>query len=52
MERAEAEGGLPDSVARPLDRELCRARAAAGAGAHEDAGDAPGMTAFFFVPAH
>ncbi|HZC06041.1 MAG TPA: glutamate--tRNA ligase [Ktedonobacterales bacterium] len=49
MERAEAEGGLPDSVARPLDRSYTARVLRLEQERMKTLAEAPGMTSFFFV---
>jgi len=51
MERAEAEGGLPDSVARPLDRAYTARVLQLEQERMKTLADAPAMTSFFFVSA-
>ncbi len=51
MERVEAEGGLPDSVARPLDRAYTARVLQLEQERMKTLADAPAMTSFFFVNA-
>jgi glutamyl-tRNA synthetase len=51
MERAEAEGGLPDSVARPVDRAYTARVLQLEQERMKTLADAPTMTSFFFVSA-
>lgn len=49
LERPEAEGGLPDSVARPIDHDFARHVLALEQERMKTLAEAPGMTSFFFV---
>ncbi len=49
LERPEAEGGLPDSVARPVDHDYARRVLALEQERMKTLAEAPGMTSFFFV---
>ncbi|HEU0026379.1 MAG TPA: glutamate--tRNA ligase [Ktedonobacterales bacterium] len=49
LERQEAAGGLPDSVARPVDRDYARRVLALEQERMKTLAEAPGMTSFFFV---
>lgn len=49
LERPEAEGGLPDSVARPVDRDYARRVLALEQERMKTLAEAPAMTSFFFV---
>lgn len=49
LERAEAQGGLPDSVARPLDRAYATRVLLLEQERMRTLAEAPGMTAFFFL---
>lgn len=51
LERPEAEGGLPDSVARPIDRDFARRVLALEQERMKTLAEAPEMTSFFFVDA-
>jgi glutamyl-tRNA synthetase len=51
LERSEAEGGLPDSVARPVRRDYARRVLALEQERMKTLAEAPGMTSFFFVQA-
>lgn len=51
MERPEADGGLPDAVARPIDRELAAKVLHLEQERMKTLAEAPGMTSFFFVHA-
>ena len=50
LERPVAEGGLPESVARPLDREYTKRVLLLEQERMKTLSDAAGMTEFFFVP--
>jgi glutamyl-tRNA synthetase len=50
LERSVAEGGLPESVARPLDREYAKRVLLLEQERMKTLNDASGMTEFFFVP--
>ncbi len=50
LERLEAEGGLPDRVARPLDRAYTSRVLALEQERMRTLAEAPGLTAFFFTP--
>jgi glutamyl-tRNA synthetase len=49
LERPEAQGGLPDSVARPIDRDYAHRVLALEQERMKTLAEAPGMTSFFFV---
>lgn len=49
MERAEAEGGLPDTVARPIDQAFAARVLRLEQERMKTLAEAPGMTSFFFV---
>ncbi len=49
LERPEAEGGLPDSVARPVDRDYARRVLALEQERMKTLAEAPNMTSFFFA---
>ncbi|HEX9037236.1 MAG TPA: glutamate--tRNA ligase [Ktedonobacterales bacterium] len=49
LERPEAEGGLPDSVARPVNREYARRVLALEQERMKTLAEAPAMTSFFFT---
>jgi glutamyl-tRNA synthetase len=49
MERPEADGGLPDSVARPIDRAFASRVLHLEQERMKTLAEAPGMTSFFFV---
>ncbi len=51
LERPQAEGGLPDSVARPLDREYTARVLRLEQERMKTLAEAPGMTEFFFTDA-
>jgi glutamyl-tRNA synthetase len=51
LERPVVEGGLPESVARPLDREYAKRVLLLEQERMKTLNDASGMTEFFFVPA-
>jgi glutamyl-tRNA synthetase len=50
LERPAAEGGLPEGVARPLDREYAKRVLLLEQERMKTLSEAPGMTEFFFVP--
>jgi glutamyl-tRNA synthetase len=50
MERSEAEGGLPDAVARPLDRAYTSRVLALEQERMKTLAEAPSLTTFFFTP--